>query len=106
MKIAVYGAGTWGTVIAHMLSQNGHKVCLWHYKTEFCNQIRDNRVHPNLKDLSISPKITIHSDINSIDSSQIHIIATPTHSIRSLIKNIKLEEDSILVSLSSMRFSM
>ena len=29
MKISVLGAGTWGTALAILLSNNGHEVILW-----------------------------------------------------------------------------
>ena len=28
-KIAVLGAGSWGTVLANLLTENGHEVDLW-----------------------------------------------------------------------------
>lgn len=28
-KIAIIGAGVWGTALSHLASQNGHQVCLW-----------------------------------------------------------------------------
>jgi len=44
-KIAVLGAGAWGTVIAKMLAENGHRVTLWSYDREVAKQI--NQEHQN-----------------------------------------------------------
>lgn len=44
-KIAVLGAGAWGTVIAKMLAENGHQVNLWSYDREVAKQI--NQEHQN-----------------------------------------------------------
>ncbi|MCE5197226.1 MAG: NAD(P)-dependent glycerol-3-phosphate dehydrogenase [Negativicutes bacterium] len=44
-KIAVLGAGAWGTVIAKMLAENGHRVDLWSYDREVAQQI--NEEHQN-----------------------------------------------------------
>lgn len=31
-RIAVLGAGSWGTVLANLLLKNGHEVTLWTHK--------------------------------------------------------------------------
>ncbi len=47
VKIAVVGAGSWGTALANVLALKGFQVDLWVYEEEVCRQIlelRENQV--------------------------------------------------------------
>ena len=41
--IAVIGAGSWGTTLAHHLAKMGHRIQLWVYESEICRAIEDKR---------------------------------------------------------------
>jgi len=45
MRIGVVGAGSWGTVLADLLSRNGHAVELWAHEPEIVAQV--NAQHEN-----------------------------------------------------------
>ncbi|TGU74666.1 NAD(P)H-dependent glycerol-3-phosphate dehydrogenase [Geomonas terrae] len=42
-KIAVIGAGSWGTTLADLLAKKGHQVTLWAYEPELVQTMRDTR---------------------------------------------------------------
>lgn len=42
-KIAVIGAGSWGTTLADLLAKKGHEVTLWAYEPELVLEMRNNR---------------------------------------------------------------
>jgi glycerol-3-phosphate dehydrogenase (NAD(P)+) len=42
-KIAVIGAGSWGTTLADLLAKKGHAVTLWAYEPELVLEMRQNR---------------------------------------------------------------
>ena len=44
MKIAVLGAGSWGTALGQVLSENGHDPLLWHLEYDFVEEIRFDRL--------------------------------------------------------------
>ncbi|GFO56777.1 glycerol-3-phosphate dehydrogenase [NAD(P)+] [Geomonas sp. Red276] len=42
-KVAVIGAGSWGTTLADLLSKKGHQVTLWAYEPELVEEMRTSR---------------------------------------------------------------
>ena len=53
LKVAVVGAGSWGTALASVLTKNGHTVTIWSRGREVAdsiNQKHENRVYlPGIK---------------------------------------------------------
>ena len=45
-KIAVLGAGSWGSVLANMLTENGHDVTLWSRNEEQVKQLNTEHTNP------------------------------------------------------------
>ena len=46
MKVAVIGAGSWGTALAQTLALNGHNVSLWARKDSVVHGINHEHVNP------------------------------------------------------------
>jgi glycerol-3-phosphate dehydrogenase (NAD(P)+) len=42
-KIAVIGAGSWGTTLACLLAEKGHDVSLWVHETDLAEKITRTR---------------------------------------------------------------
>ena len=80
-NIGVLGAGSWGTALVKMLSENCDKI-LWYSRNDIqIKEIIKTKKNPKyLKDLEIdTDKISISSDLNLIiDNSEILIIAIPS----------------------------
>lgn len=67
-KLAVIGAGAWGTAIAILLAQNGHEVRLWARRDEFAKQVQRERVNKTyLPDMqfpdSLENSLEVSSDL-------------------------------------------
>ena len=80
-NIGVLGAGSWGTALVKMLSENCNKI-FWYSRNDIqIKEIIKTKKNPKyLKDLEIdTDKISISSDLNLIiDNSDILIIAIPS----------------------------
>jgi len=100
-KIFIIGSGSWGSTIAHHLSEIGHNVTLCHRtlkKTTFMFESSRN------KKIIISKKI-VHLNIKNniianIDTADIVCIAVPSNNIRKIIKFLPLNKSTIIVNLS------
>jgi glycerol-3-phosphate dehydrogenase (NAD(P)+) len=91
MKIAVLGAGGWGTTLSILLQKNGHNVTLWEYNGEYAetlNEYRENFYY--LPKIKIPREIKISNDLEySVSGKDIILITTPTQFIRNNLKSLK-----------------
>jgi glycerol-3-phosphate dehydrogenase (NAD(P)+) len=90
-KIAVLGAGSWGTTIALHLHKNGYKVALWEFFPDYAEILQKKR--ENIKFLAgfkIPKDILITSDIKeTVKKANVIVLAVPSHIIRSTAKLLK-----------------
>lgn len=89
-KITILGAGSWGAALAIVLADNSHQVKLWMRNEEQANEI--NHQHTNGKYL---PGIHLNESIQastsleeSLQDTDVIVIAVPTKAIRGLLKQI------------------
>ncbi len=85
MKIAVLGAGSWGSAMAKHLSERQHQVKLYVRKASQCRRLRETRENPNYL-----PGVTLPVEIEFVDSLssaledvQVVIGAIPAQSMKS-----------------------
>jgi glycerol-3-phosphate dehydrogenase (NAD(P)+) len=104
MNIAVLGAGGWGTTLSIVLHENGHKVDLWEFNSEYAKTIAEYRENfYYLPGIKIPRKIRISNDIeSSVSGKSLIIVATPTQFIRNSFEPLKNFNfgDSLIVSVS------
>lgn len=92
MKIGVIGSGAWGSALAQVLIDNGHKVVIYGNSVEQIDDINNN--HKNtayFKDDIILPeslKGTLFIEEAILDSDII-VLSVPTFAMRSVLKQIR-----------------
>ena len=88
MKIAVIGAGSWGTALANQLAGNGHNVSLWARRTEVVTSI--NKEHRNPRYLS---DVRLRDDVvatlshrDAVLRARAAVIVTPSNLLRGVAR--------------------
>ncbi len=104
-RIAVLGAGAWGTALAISLARRGgHEIILWSHSAPLAEQLND--LGENLAYLpgfTLPAGIDVTSDLPSaIFEADILLCATPSQHLRGVISHIAplLTRDQILLSAS------
>jgi glycerol-3-phosphate dehydrogenase (NAD(P)+) len=86
LHIAVVGAGSWGTALAHLLGEKGYSVDWWVYEKDVCEEIlakRENSVF--LPGLRLPDNVHPCNDLAGVVSNkEIVLIVVPSHVFRSV----------------------
>ena len=84
MRIAVIGAGSWGTALAQVLAGNGHDVGLWARKPEVAAAINADHRNPRyLSDVVLSERIAATSSHEEVlEGACAAVIVTPSSIMR------------------------
>jgi glycerol-3-phosphate dehydrogenase (NAD(P)+) len=87
MRIAVLGAGSWGTTLAVLLSNKSHEVTLWSYSKADADRIRFSRENsPYLPGILIPQAVAVTSDLSeAVSGAEMVVAAVPSQFVRSVI---------------------
>lgn len=103
-RVAVIGAGSWGTALAHRLAANGIDTLLWAYEPELPQEI--NVSHTNttyLPGIPLHPLLTCTGDLQeAVTGRDCVLLVTPVQVTRSVLQQLKphLREDTLVASAS------
>ena len=103
-RIAIIGAGSWGTALAVVAARGGHNVCLWSRNSEVVSSISERRVNSRyLTSTAIPEGVTVTGDVDvALAGASMVLLAVPSHAARELLTTMSppLEEEAIVVSVS------
>ncbi|MCG0278020.1 MAG: NAD(P)H-dependent glycerol-3-phosphate dehydrogenase [Thermanaeromonas sp.] len=101
-KIAVVGAGSWGTALAVLLARKGFKVGLWARRAEFAQMLQKNRENTAyLPGVFLPENIEITDDIAlAVRDAKLVVLSVPSHAVRQTARLLKplLKEETPLVN--------
>jgi glycerol-3-phosphate dehydrogenase (NAD(P)+) len=101
-RIAVIGAGSWGTALSQVLATSGYEVSLWAREEEICKSI--NTKHENIlfmPGVLLSDKIKASTDIRQVLTGQRLILAVvPSQYLRATLTQATsyIENDAVIIS--------
>jgi glycerol-3-phosphate dehydrogenase (NAD(P)+) len=89
-RIAVVGAGSWGTTLANLLACKGEEVRVWAYEAEVVSAINSRHENPIfLPGVQLMPGITASGDIQAtVTDSDLILSAAPSHAVRAVARSM------------------
>jgi len=104
MKVAVLGAGSWGTALGLVLAQKDIDVSLWSWQQEQTDEIiKTKRNETYLPGVELPNNMVPTSDLEiSINGSDIVLIAVPSQVVRETLEKCAsmIQPDQVIVNVS------
>ena len=88
MKIAVIGAGAWGTALAQIAAKGGRETLLWALESEVVEAV--NSAHENkvfLPGIALDPAVRATGNLDELKTCDAWLVVTPAQHMRSVLKN-------------------
>lgn len=104
MRIAILGAGSWGTTLACLLAGNNHAVSVWSYREEHAHIIRTKHENPSfLPGIRIPESINATSDLaDAVEGANCIVTAVPSQYLRNVVRRLKDRswENTLIVNVA------
>ncbi len=83
-KVAVFGAGSWGTAFSMVLADGGNDVTLWARREEVAEGIRQNRENSDyLPGIELPARVDATHDVEkALHGADLVVLATPSQTLR------------------------
>ena len=90
MRIAVLGAGSWGTTLADLLARKGEDVVLWAYEADVVQAINATHLNPVfLPNAPLAPSLRAVADAaEAVAGAQLIVSVAPSHALRSVLRRV------------------
>lgn len=100
-RIAVLGAGAWGTALAHHLAVYGRNVVLWARRPAVIEQLVEQRCNRLLPGIELSESLALTNSLKvALKGATMAVLAVPCHSVRALVEQAAawIAPDVLMVS--------
>jgi glycerol-3-phosphate dehydrogenase (NAD(P)+) len=102
MRIAVIGAGSWGTALANLLAKKGLDVKLWAYEGDLVERMRTSRVNDLfLSGTHLDERLAFTNDLaEAVAGRDVVVLVSPSQVMRRVVGQLRshLGGDCLLVS--------
>lgn len=87
-RVAVLGAGSWGTTLADLLARKGERVRLWAYEPEVAEAVATRRENPLfLPGIPLAPALAATSDLAAaLAGAEVVVSVVPSHVLRGVAR--------------------
>ncbi|RDW19082.1 NAD(P)H-dependent glycerol-3-phosphate dehydrogenase [Oceanobacillus arenosus] len=86
-KVAVLGAGSWGTALSIVLADNGHEVRLWSHRENQVDIINETHRNDQYLDVTLPEQIEAYASLEAaLSGVSVIVIVVPTKAIREVCK--------------------
>lgn len=103
-RVAVVGAGSWGTTLAGLLAKKGHPVGLWAHEPEVAEEIRTERTNRTyLEDVRLPEGIEATSEMErAVAGAGFVVSVSPSQHVGAVMERAAahLDPDAVVVSAS------
>lgn len=103
-RVAVMGAGSWGTAFSIVLADAGNEVAIWARRDEVCAAINEDRENAEyLPGIELPPTITAtHDPERALDGAEFVVLAVPSQHLRANLTEWAplIPEHAVLLSLA------
>ncbi|MEO7422452.1 MAG: 2-dehydropantoate 2-reductase N-terminal domain-containing protein, partial [Ornithinibacter sp.] len=102
-KVAVFGAGSWGTAFSVVLADAGNEVTLWGRREELCATINEKRENSDyLPGIELPEAVSAtHDPERAVHEAEFVVLAVPSQTLRQNLTEWTpvLPPEALLVSL-------
>jgi glycerol-3-phosphate dehydrogenase (NAD(P)+) len=102
-KVAVFGAGSWGTAFSIVLADAGHDVTIWGRREDVCTTINEKRENTDyLPGIELAPTTrATHDHELALSGAEAVVLAVPSQTLRQNLTEWApyVPRDAVLVSL-------
>ncbi|HYN84273.1 MAG TPA: NAD(P)H-dependent glycerol-3-phosphate dehydrogenase [Pyrinomonadaceae bacterium] len=102
-RVAVMGAGGWGTALASLAGRAGHDVRLWSRGAEVAADINERRENSKyLAGHEIPPGVTATTEVGgALEGAELVVLAAPSHATRELLGRIAPSARAAMIFVSA-----
>ncbi|MBQ0058884.1 MAG: NAD(P)H-dependent glycerol-3-phosphate dehydrogenase [Lachnospiraceae bacterium] len=103
-RIGIVGAGSWGTALSHVLSDNGHELAVWSPDVNEIEMLSTKHMQTDkLPGVELDPTILYSTDISKVvPDKEVIVVAVPSPFVRSTAERMKpyVNDQQIIVTVA------